>query len=61
MSLDHMPSFFSFLARSTPFVFIGTMISDLLLCAGASLVFARQHIQSACMPFVIHIFVPVIT
>jgi hypothetical protein len=44
-------------ARSTPLVFIGTMISDLFLW-GPSLVLARQHIQSAWMPLVIHILPP---
>ena len=36
-------------------------MSDLFEWPGPSDVFARQHIQSACMPFVIHIFPPLIT
>lgn len=43
-----------------PGKFIGRQMSDLFLCAGPSLVFARRHIQSAWAPLVIHIFPPLI-
>ena len=44
-----------------PGVSMGTMISDLFLCAGPSLVLARRQDQSDCRPLVIQILVPLIT
>ena len=56
-----MPSFFSLRATLTPFAFIGTQISDLFLCAAPWLVLAKRHIQSACVPLVVHILPPLMT
>ncbi len=56
-----MPILRSLRSTFTPFVFIGTMISDLLRWGLPSDVFARQHIQSACVPLVIHSLPPLIT
>src|ERR1700754_803007 len=53
-----MPSLSSFFTTCTPLVFIGTQISDLFLCAGPSPVLASRHIQSACVPLVVHILPP---
>src|SRR5690606_12685633 len=39
----------------------GTMMRLLLRCGCPSEVLARQHIQSACIPLVIHILPPLIT
>ena len=47
--------------RVIPFASIGTAISDLFLCGWSSDVLARRQHQSAFMPLVIHILVPVIT
>ena len=44
-----------------PLVSMGTTIRDLFLCAAPSLVLARRQDQSDCIPFVIHILVPLIT
>ena len=50
------------LARDlTPLVFIGTQISDLLRWTWPSPVLASRHIQSACVPLVIHILPPLMT
>ena len=56
-----MPILWILRSTVTPLVFIGTTISDLLRCGLPSDVFARQHIQSACVPLVIHILPPLIT
>ena len=40
------------------FVFMGTTIRLLFLCAAPSLVLASKHIQSACKLLVIHILPP---
>src|SRR5882757_10830779 len=56
-----MPSLSSFFTTCTPLVFIGTQISDLLRCAEPSPVLASRHIQSACVPLVVHILPPLIT
>ena len=40
---------------------MGRQMSDLLRCGGPSLVLASRHIQSACVPLVVHIFPPLIT
>lgn len=56
-----MPILRIFFSMCTPFDFSGTTINDLFRCGGPSDVFARQHIQSACVPFVIQSFVPLIT
>ena len=47
--------------RVMPGASIGTTIRLLFLCAGPSLVLASRQHQSACMPLVIHILVPLIT
>ncbi len=44
-----------------PLVFIGTQISVLLRCGSASEVLASRHIQSACVPLVVHILPPLMT
>jgi hypothetical protein len=44
-----------------PFVFVGTMTSDLFMCTRSSLVFTSRHSQSACDALVIHIFEPLMT
>ena len=56
-----MPILRSLRSTLTPLLRIGTMISDLLRWGLPSLVFARQHIQSACAPLVIHSLPPLIT
>ena len=56
-----MPILWILRSTDTPFVFMGMMISDLFLCGLPSPVLARQHIQSACVPLVIHILPPLIT
>ena len=61
VSEARMPSLSSFLAMVMPLVFIGTMISDLFLCAWPSPVLASRHIQSAWAPLVVHILPPLIT
>ena len=61
VSEDQPPSFFSFLATTTPFSFMGTTIRDLFLCTGPLEVLASRHIQSAWAPLVVHIFPPLIT
>ena len=57
VSLESMP-IFSIFWRVMPGLFIGTMMSDLFLCAAPSEVLASRQHQSACMPLVIHIFEP---
>jgi hypothetical protein len=47
--------------RLMPGASIGTMISDLFLCGRPSEVLASRQHQSACMPLVIHILVPLMT
>jgi hypothetical protein len=47
--------------RLMPDAFIGTMISDLFLCGAPSEVLASRQHQSAFMPLVIHILLPLIT
>jgi hypothetical protein len=61
VSLAIIPILRILLARSTPGVFIGTMIRLLFLCAAPSDVFASTHIQSACSELVIHILPPLMT
>jgi len=61
VSDEFMPAFFSLRATSTPRVFIGTQISDLLRWAEPSEVLASRQIQSACVPLVVHILPPLIT
>src|SRR4029077_17621135 len=61
VSEARMPSLSSLRATVTPFVFIGTQISDLLRCLGPSPVLASRHIQSAWAPLVVHILPPLIT
>src|SRR5216684_8787764 len=56
-----MPSLSSFFTTCTPLVFIGRQISDLFLWAAPSPVLASKHIQSACVPLVVHILPPLIT
>ena len=56
-----MPSLSSCFTTSTPLVFIGRQISDLFLWIGPSPVLASRHIQSACVPLVVHILPPLIT
>src|SRR5882672_12182856 len=56
-----MPSLSSLRAICTPLVFIGRQISDLLRWTGPSPVLASRHIQSACVPLVVHILPPLIT
>src|ERR1700704_7181552 len=56
-----MPSLSSLRAISTPLVFIGRQISVLLRWTGPSPVLASRHIQSACVPLVVHILPPLIT
>ena len=58
VSDEFMPILRIFLPTDTPLVFIGTMMSDLLRCAGSSEVLASRHIQSACRLLVIHILLP---
>ena len=60
VSLECMP-IFSIFWRVMPGASIGTMISDLFLCAAPSLVLASRQHQSACMPLVIHILEPLMT
>ena len=40
---------------------LGMQISDLFLCADPSEVLASRHIQSACVPLVVHILPPLMT
>ena len=54
----HMPSLCSFLARTTPGVFMGTTMRLLFTWALSPEVLANRQIQSFCMPLVIHILVP---
>ena len=61
VSEQRMPSLSSFLAMLTPLALSGTTISDLDLWAGPSPVLASMHIQSACVPLVIHSLPPSIT
>ena len=61
MSEDIIPILRIFFSLTTPFAFIGTMMSDLFRCAAPSPVFASRHIQSACNEIVIHILLPLIT
>jgi hypothetical protein len=61
VSDEAMPIFLSLRARSTPLASMGTMSRLLFLCGCPSAVFTRQHIQSACMPLVIHILPPFTT
>src|SRR5215468_8376445 len=56
-----MPSLSSFLTTCTPLVFIGRQINDLFLCTGPSPVLAKRHIQSACVPLVVHILPPLMS
>jgi hypothetical protein len=60
VSLECMP-IFSIFWRVMPGASIGTMMSDLFLCTGPSLVLASRQHQSACMPLVIHILEPLMT
>ena len=61
VSEERMPSLSSLRAICTPLVFIGTQISDLFLCTWPSDVLASRHIQSACVPLVVHILPPLMT
>src|SRR5471030_3527554 len=61
VSEERMPSLSSFLLTCTPLVFIGRQISDLFLWTAPSPVLASKHIQSACVPLVVHILPPLIT
>ena len=60
VSLESMPILWIFW-RVMPAASMGTMISDLFLCAGPSLVLASRQHQSAFIPLVIHILEPLIT
>ncbi|KAG7281333.1 hypothetical protein CRUP_023484 [Coryphaenoides rupestris] len=40
---------------------MGRQMRDLLRCGGPSLVLASRHIQSACVPLVVHILPPLTT
>src|SRR5690606_5960090 len=60
VSEEFMPIFLIF-CRLMPLASIGTQINDLFLCGGPSDVLASRQHQSAFMPLVIHILVPVIT
>ena len=61
VSDERIPILSSFRATSTPLLFIGTQISDLLRCLGPSPVLASRQIQSALTPLVIHILPPLMT
>ena len=52
VSLDHMPNFSSLRETTTPSVAVGTTMSDMPRYPGSSLVRARRHSQSACVPVV---------
>ncbi|MNV76497.1 hypothetical protein D3C71_1698530 [compost metagenome] len=56
-----MPSLSRCELKLMPGVFIGTMISDLLMCGLSSEVLASRQMKSALGELVIHILLPLIT
>ena len=56
-----MPSFSNGGLTLMPGLFIGTMISDLLICGLSSDVLASRQMKSALGELVIHILLPLIT
>ena len=61
VSLEWLPIFFSFLATSKPFVFVGTR-KKLQPCAPASgFVFTSSVTKSARVPFVMYVLAPLMT
>ena len=58
---ERMPSLSRCELRLIPGVFIGTMISDLLMCGLSSEVLASRQMKSALGELVIHILLPLIT